>query len=578
MRLRHLLLQTIVAALIPAGVAAADGGPIMPLSQVHPGMNCIGETVVQGTTISSFNVQVIDLVQDPTEGARILISVSGPAVDRTGVAEGFSGSPVYCDNGSGTMENIGAISEGVGEYGNKVALVTPIQVMLGEPVRPPAAARRTTVRGRPLVGPLSVGGLSPGLFHVLQAAGQKAGRTVLDTPAGLAASFPVQPLVPGAAVATSYGAGAIPVSAIGTVTYRDGTTVYAFGHPLDGAGRRSLLLQDAYVYYVVNNPNVATDTSYKLAVPGHTVGTLTSDTPNAVIGSVGAPPRLVPVDVTARDLDTGKTLALHTTAADETDVGMPLGSSIIGLIGPLEVAQAATQIYDGAPANESGRLCLTVTIRELRRPLHFCNRYVSTGVPGDGSEAPPALALAASGDAGTALGLIDQVQFAPLHVTHVSAQLDARRGLREAVIVSAHAPLHVQPGERVAVRLLVRAYRATERHLTVHLRIPADARGPLVARIVNSASAGQNSGSALASALTSALSGSISLGPPPEPPATPAALAKAFAGVSVYDGLTAKMHGEKSQRIYRDPSTLITGSAKLTFVVSTGHSARHHHR
>ena len=68
----------------------------------QPGMNCTGETVVQGTTISSFNVQVIDVVDAPGEGARILVQVSGPAVDATGVAEGFSGSPVYCPDRSAT--------------------------------------------------------------------------------------------------------------------------------------------------------------------------------------------------------------------------------------------------------------------------------------------------------------------------------------------------------------------------------------------------------------------------------------------------------------------------------------------
>ena len=71
----------------------------MPLSQVHPGMGCIGETVVQGTTISLSGVQVIDVEQDATEGPRILVSVSGPAVERTGVAEGFSGSPVSATTG-----------------------------------------------------------------------------------------------------------------------------------------------------------------------------------------------------------------------------------------------------------------------------------------------------------------------------------------------------------------------------------------------------------------------------------------------------------------------------------------------
>jgi hypothetical protein len=576
MRLRHILLAALAAALVPGGVAAADGGPIMPLSQVHAGMSCTGETVIQGTTISPFNVQVIDVVQDPFQGARILISVSGPAVDRTGIAEGFSGSPVYCGDGTGTLRNIGAISEGVGEFGNKVGLVTPIQLMLGEPVRPPASARRLAVRTRPLLGPLSVGGLSPGLFHVLQAAGEKAGRTILDAPAGSASSFPVQQLVPGASVAVSYAAGAVPFGAIGTVTYRDGPTVYAFGHPLDGAGRRSLILQDAYVYYVVNDPNVSTDTSYKLAVPGHTVGTLTSDAPNAVVGTVGAPPVQVPVDVTAHDLDTGKTIRLRTLAADETDIGMPLGTSIVGLLAPLEVAEGAQQIYDGAPANESGRLCLSVTVREMRGPLRFCNRYVSSGVAGGGGDDPPSLALAASGDAGTALGLIDQVQFAALHVTHVSARIDARRGLREAAIVSAHAPTHVRAGERVPVRVLIRAYRGAERRIVVHVRVPTDAHGSVSAKLVNAGSAGANALTALANALTAALTGSLGFGSSSGPPKTPAALRKAFAGVAVYDGLSLKIHGEKTKRVYRDPSTLITGSVKLRFVVARRAARRHH--
>jgi hypothetical protein len=42
--------------------------------------------VVRGTDISSFDVEVIDVVSgDPSEsGARILVRVSGPAVDATG--------------------------------------------------------------------------------------------------------------------------------------------------------------------------------------------------------------------------------------------------------------------------------------------------------------------------------------------------------------------------------------------------------------------------------------------------------------------------------------------------------------
>ena len=108
LHLRLLICVVLAGLCLPANAALAQGGgPIMPLSQVQPGMQCTGETVIQGTTISSFNVQVIDIVEAPGEGPRILVQVSGPAVDPSGVAEGFSGSPVYCPDSFGTLENAG---------------------------------------------------------------------------------------------------------------------------------------------------------------------------------------------------------------------------------------------------------------------------------------------------------------------------------------------------------------------------------------------------------------------------------------------------------------------------------------
>ena len=104
------------------------------------------------------------------------MQVSGPAVDTTGVAEGFSGSPVYCPDSMGTMENAGAISEGIGQYGNNVVLVTPIEQMLGEPVQPPPDTPQLAAKPRPLVAPLTVGGLSPAIFGLVQRAGERAGR------------------------------------------------------------------------------------------------------------------------------------------------------------------------------------------------------------------------------------------------------------------------------------------------------------------------------------------------------------------------------------------------------------------
>jgi hypothetical protein len=179
--------------------------------------------------------------------------------------------------------------------------------------------------------------------------------------------------------------------------------------------------------------------------------------------------------VTVRDLDTRASLALDTLVADETDVGLPLGTSQVDAIAPLEVAQAATQIYDGAPAAESGRMCLRIYLRESRGSLGFCNRYVGTGVAGDSGATPPELASAAGADVATAFGDLEQVDFAALHVTRVTASLAAQRGLAEAAIVGARAPERVHPGQAVRVRLLVRIFRGRLRTFTFPLRIPAHA-------------------------------------------------------------------------------------------------------
>jgi hypothetical protein len=548
------------------GIARADGGPIMPLSQVQPGMDCTGETVIHGTTISSFDVHVQGVVQQGGQGPRILVGVSGPAVDATGIAEGFSGSPVYCTSSGGTLENIGAISEGVGQYGNNVGLVTPIQQMLGEPVTPPSSAPRLAARARPLLGPLTVSGLSPSLLSVLQAAGRRAGRTVVGAPAGPAPDFAPQPLVPGASVAAGYSTGTVGTGAIGTVTYRNGQDVYLFGHELDGAGRRSLLLQDAYVYGVIANPDPTLAPSYKLAVPGHTLGTITSDTPNAVIGALGMQPGLIPVNVSARDLDSGRVFNEQTQVADETDVGFPLGTSVLDMVAPLAVGQAAIDVFDGPPASESGTMCLRVDLREHSTALRFCNRYVGIGAPGDGAQGPPEVSAGATNDVMSALSLLDSVQFATLHVTSVTASIRAQRGLAEAKILGAHAPLRVRPGQRVTARVAIQLYRGQMRTIAVPLQIPRHARGILAVTITGAPAplpplAG---GGSLGSVLGLLLGGGPASG---SAPSSLAALRKAFAAIPSYDGVAVRFGHGTPRHAYRDPELLITGSAHLLVLV-----------
>src|SRR3954452_22543056 len=86
---------SLLAALGCAASAAASGDPIMPISDVRPGMACTGYNVLHGTDVSFFDAALVDIVSDAGGETRLAACFSGPAVDATGAGPGFSGSPIY---------------------------------------------------------------------------------------------------------------------------------------------------------------------------------------------------------------------------------------------------------------------------------------------------------------------------------------------------------------------------------------------------------------------------------------------------------------------------------------------------
>lgn len=547
----------LVVALACAGPAAADGLPIMPLSQVHGGMSCQGLSVVQGTTISSFDVQVIDVVAGDAGAAQplILVSVSGPAVDQSGIAEGFSGSPILCPDGQGVQRVIGAIGYGAGDYGNKMALATPIESILGQPVDPPAGVRtdRALVRSaRPLAAPLSVAGLAPPVADAYRALAARHGRELTVAPfAPVSSAFPPQQLVPGASMAVGLADGDLSAGAIGTVSYADGDAVWGFGHPLDGVGRRSLLLEDAYVYAVIANPlDVPGATSVKLAAPGHALGTLTADGPNAVAGRVGALPPQIPLHIAIRDGDTGQLTDLHVSVADESGVGLPTGASALSTLGPMALSQAAYTAVPGMPAAIHGSMCVTITVRERPHRLGFCNDYAgASGMPGGGTDSPDGGDSGVPGeplvdDLGTALSDLDAFKLGELHITDVTVHATIGRGLDQAYLVGATGPRVVRRARRVRVRLLLRMVRGPLVTRTVNVRIARHAAlGDQALVFTGSPADGSGGGGAVTIVLGALLGGGDS-GPPVDTGGPPdvAALAGQIAGIHRFTGLRERQH------------------------------------
>jgi hypothetical protein len=571
MRARLLLAATLTAAVVPAAPALA-GDPIMPLSQVHAGMQCTGYSVIRGTQISSFDVDVIDVVDaDPgTDSARILVQASGPAVDATGIGPGFSGSPIYCPDGAGVRRNIGAISESIGEYGGRTVLATPIELMLANPVDPPAARpgarspravaaiRRLRTEGaKPLAAPLTISGVAPRLGRALEQTGKRIGRPVISVPAGPLGSFPPQQLRPGAAVSAGYSGGDLRVGAVGTVAYTDAGRVWAFGHELESAGTRSLLLQDAYVFKVINDPNASlTGGSYKLAVAGHDVGTLTNDAFAAIVGRLGTLPRTTPVLAFARDHDTGATRFVQTTVADETDVDNPTGFTPLGAVAPLAVAEAAGSVLRSAPGRLTGSMCLRIVFRERpKRPARFCNRYLSSTIidPEAGPFGNP-IAFSAAIDTLDAIGLIESYEGRTPHVTRVGANLDIRRGERLAFLRRVKAPRRVRRGRTVKLRVTMQRIRDGNLTKTFRVRIPRGVKpGTRTIKLIGFEEASPDE-----ELLEVLLGAEPDEGEKPNGPARLNDLIDSIHALGRWDGVEMKIGGQR-KRAFRDEDLVITG-------------------
>ena len=534
---------------VPAAHAA---DPIMPLSEVRQGMSCTGLSVIKGTTISSFDVEILDVIAPEAglSGPRILIRVSGPAVDETGIGPGFSGSPVMCDG-----RNAGAISEGLGEYGNHVALATPIEGMLKDRPTAPASARRDPAllrAARPLQTPLTVSGLTGPARTVVERAARRAKRLLLVAPAGPAGGYAPVDLRPGAALSAAISTGDLGLGAVGTVTYRDGDDIWGFGHPFEGLGRRALFLTDAYIYTVIQNPVGVPDfgaITYKLASSdGHPLGSITSDTVDSIAGKVGAEPPSFPLHVDARN-GAGERVTLDSLLSDERDLGYGAG---ISFVAPLGVTQAlGTLMRDFGPL--TFRMCARFRVRELRSPMGFCNTYFSVDD-----------AVSHLSDAGA---MIDFFDLAPLHVERAGISLKARTGLKQDVLIGARGPRRVRRGQRIRVRLTVQRRRGARRTLAVPLRVPRSLR-PGRHRITFTGSGGAFSGDALVEELIALFEGEVSGGGGSSEPRSARQLARRIKLLRRAVGIQARFRHHSRQLVRRSSDVSYEGRVRLTLRVT----------
>lgn len=326
--------------------AAPRDARLFPLEELRPGMKGLAYTVFSGKEPQEFGVEILGVLPGfpaPRQSA-IIGKLTGANVEKTAVFAGMSGSPVYIDG-----RLVGAIAFSFPFAKEPIAGITPIKQMIDifekgstetkrikephavsfaqlaatewKPTYPKPAVTgaplmATVSEGSPLLAlmgqqivpiatPMVFGGISQetlalfapqllanGLLPVSGVGGSAA-----ITELGVATE---KTLTPGTSLSVQLVRGDYSIAASGTVTFRDGDRIYAFGHPFLSLGAADMPLTETSVVTVIANVN----NSFKLSVPGQMMGAISQDRASGVFGQLGRAPKMIPVKInlhTSRD-------------------------------------------------------------------------------------------------------------------------------------------------------------------------------------------------------------------------------------------------------------------------------------
>jgi hypothetical protein len=306
---------------------------ILKSSDLHAGMKGVAWTVFQGTEAEPIPVEILGLWKNAWGPKQdIILAKLGGKAQRTNVAGGMSGSPVYIDG-----KLIGAIALRLSIFSpDAICGITPIELMLEindfDQSRPmdaktpdKAAARREasvpsellaqavaagalpnlpkqTPLMTPIETPLVFSGFNTNSLEEFGPLFQQLGIAAVQGGAS-GAIYTTKPaadwkdsLKPGEAVAGVLVSGDKSITGLGTVTYNDGKRVLAFGHPFFNLGPVDMPMSKGEVIMVLSSafqPN-------KFANATEIVGALHQDRHSGIMGVLGAETEMIPVTVHVR--------------------------------------------------------------------------------------------------------------------------------------------------------------------------------------------------------------------------------------------------------------------------------------
>jgi len=468
----------ILLTLSAGGTAAGQG--FFPLRDVHAGLRGVGRTVFQGERVEEFQVEILGVLQNVAPRQSVILArLSGGPLERTGVMQGMSGSPVYIDG-----KLVGAVALGFPYSKEAIAGIQPIEQMIADAhftgvagagegahrVNPSAfkgVLGNTATSGSAegvsnltnILTPVSFSGFTPNTLSAFAAEFRKLG---FQPQQGVSGGSPNSQdfsgrVSPGSMISVQLVSGDMSVSADGTVTYIDGKHIYAFGHRFLTGGSTELPFASARVVALLPDLNA----SFKISTPEHWVGTITSDRSTAIAGEIGQRARTIPLTIKVQSGVTG-THEYHMQIVNDRLLTPFLTQTL--LFSTLD----ATERSVGAA---SLRLRGTVRFDGNLPALEIADTFSSdTAVPQQ-----------AAVNAAVSLGFVLGAGFSNLHIKDISFDLEPVEKKHQVQITQVWANTHeVRPGDAVQVTALLAGEDGLEMTRTAIYRVPVGApEGPL---------------------------------------------------------------------------------------------------
>ncbi|NLG84831.1 MAG: hypothetical protein GX493_09565 [Firmicutes bacterium] len=453
-----------VAVLMASLAVVRAGSPFLSLAEIKPGQKGTGYTVVAGTQVRSFGVEIIGVIKGESEDRNfVLVKVSGNVFrESKGIAAGMSGRPVFV---SGRL--LGAISYAFDRADPRYGLVTPIEEMLRiwneEPVSPRSARLSPFLYpGRgfavPVPTPLLVSGRRiPPWLTLLET--QLGMRAVAIGQTGVPRGETPRPLVPGSAVAAVFAQGDYGAVAIGTVTWVEGRRFLAFGHPLANQGVVDYPAAGAYIHRVI----ASLEMPFKLGVPLGQVGRFIQDRGAGAGGLLEEQADTITVEAVVEDRGSGKRKSFRSSIVREPGLFRSLALSAL-----LEAIDRTLDEY--APG--TARVSLALYADELTEPLRRENLFYSD----------KDIAVESLAEVGEAIDLLLGNEFQELTLRRLRLEVVYFPAALVARVVKVTADKErVRPGEKIQVEVELRPFRREKMVVPFSVELPADlAPGKLV--------------------------------------------------------------------------------------------------